>query len=76
VQANRVFVPRYRDVPFGAELRPLVREMLVENGVLNPDYTPNETTAARMGWALLDAAEAVELPRPVQQAAEAHFDER
>jgi hypothetical protein len=29
--------------------------MLVDNGILNPDFTPNEVTAARMGWPLADA---------------------
>ena len=27
---------------------------MVANGTLNPDYTPNETTAARLGWTLRD----------------------
>ena len=57
VQPNRSFVPRYRDVPFGAELRPEVRAMLVQNGTLNPDFTPNEANALRLGWALEDGSE-------------------
>ena len=52
VRENRSFVPVLRDVPFGAELAPQVRRLLVENGVLNADFTPNEGTAARMGWSL------------------------
>ena len=34
---------------------------LVENGILNPDFTPNEQTADRMGWTLTDPQPA-ELP--------------
>jgi hypothetical protein len=29
----------------------------VQNGILNPDYTPNEATAARLGWKLLEQDE-------------------
>ena len=54
VQANVSFVPRWRGVPFGAQLRPEVRQLLVENGTLNADFTPNEATAIAMGWALED----------------------
>lgn len=28
--------------------------MLVENGTLNPDFTPNEATAQRLGWKLVN----------------------
>jgi hypothetical protein len=55
VQPNRMFVPQRRDEPYGAALPPAVRQMLVDNGILNPDFTPNEVTAARMGWPLADA---------------------
>ena len=36
------------------QLRAEVRDLLVENGILNADFTPNATTAARMGWELRD----------------------
>lgn len=54
VTGNRTFVPRLRGVPFGEYLPEAVRRMLVENGTLNDDFTPNEGTAARMGWTLAD----------------------
>jgi len=52
IQANRAFVPTVRDQPFGAELPEEARRLLVENGTLEADYTPNEATARRNGWPL------------------------
>lgn len=52
IEPNRVFVPTVRGVPFGNAYRESYRQLLVENGILNPDYTPNEFTAARLGWTL------------------------
>ena len=34
-----------------------LRDILVANGILNSDYTPNEATAARLGWKLADLAD-------------------
>ncbi len=63
---NAAFRPQFRDEPFGAELPPAVRQLLVDNGTLNPDFTPNEHTAARMGWTLVDRPVASpKLPAPV-----------
>jgi len=31
-----------------------LRQLLVENGTLNSDFTPNEATAQRLGWKLID----------------------
>jgi len=53
---NRFFVPTERGVPFGTQYPEAVRQILVENGTLNPDYTPNEATAAANGWTLRDPA--------------------
>jgi hypothetical protein len=44
-------------VPFGTQFPEGLRRILVENGTLNADFTPNEATAARLGWELAD-------PRP------------
>jgi hypothetical protein len=44
-------------VPFGGQWPKELRDVLVRNGILNPDYTPNEATAARLGWTLLEAGE-------------------
>ncbi len=49
---NRAYRPKVRNVPYGAELPDEVRQILVQNGTLNTDYTPNEVTAARLGWRL------------------------
>lgn len=52
IRANRAYVPQVRGVPFGTQYPEAVRRILVENGTLNPDFTPNEATAARLGWPL------------------------
>ena len=52
VHDNRSFVPEVRGVPFGTQYPEALRRILVENGTLNPDFTPSEETAARNGWLL------------------------
>jgi len=54
---NSAFRPVVRGVPFGTQYPKALRDILVRNGVLNPDYTPNESTAARLGWTLEDPDE-------------------
>jgi hypothetical protein len=54
LRANESFRPRFRGVPFGHELPPSLRQVLVANGILNADFTPNEATAAALGWTLFD----------------------
>lgn len=51
------FRPEQRGVPFGGQWPKALRDILVQNGILNADYTPNEVTAARLGWELLGADE-------------------
>jgi hypothetical protein len=46
-----------RGVPYGTQYPQELRDILVGNGTLNADYTPNESTAARLGWRLVDAAD-------------------
>ena len=46
VRENRSFLPTEPGVPFGAQYPDGVRDMLVQNGILNADYTPNEATIA------------------------------
>jgi hypothetical protein len=62
LQPNSAFVPGVRGLPFGAALRPAQRQLLVENGTLNADFTPNEAMAAAQGWPLRD-------PTPAELAA-------
>jgi hypothetical protein len=52
---NKGYVPKVRGEAFGEVLRPAQRQRLVDNGTLNTDFTPNEATAARLGWRLKDA---------------------
>jgi len=54
---NSAFRPVVRGVPFGTQYPKAIRDLLVRNGVLNPDYTPNEATAARLGWKLKEPGE-------------------
>ncbi len=57
IRENHAFVPAKRGVPYGTQYPEDLRKVLVENGILNTDFTPNEATAARMGWTLVDPAE-------------------
>jgi hypothetical protein len=65
---NSAFQPEQRGVPFGGQWPKALRDILVKNGILNPDYTPNEATAARLGWRLLDADEMPKkgVPQPLK----------
>ena len=54
IQDNVTFRPCWKGVPFAPGLRQPLRDMLVESGLLGPDYTPDEATAARLGWNLLE----------------------
>jgi hypothetical protein len=54
---NTAFRPEVKGVPFGTQFPQALRDILVENGILNADYTPNEATAARLGWKLKDPDE-------------------
>jgi hypothetical protein len=56
VRENHAYVPEERGVPYGAQYPDELRRILVENGTLNPDFTPSEATAARLGWELRDPA--------------------
>jgi hypothetical protein len=51
---NTQFKPQYRGVPAFPEMPIGWRMILVENGILNPDFTPNEATYAKQGWTLID----------------------
>ena len=54
---NRSFVPSYRDIPFGTQFPAGLQRVLIENGILNEDLTPNAETAARLGWELREPSE-------------------
>ncbi len=49
---NESFVPEVAGVPFGTQYPEGLRRILVENGTLREDFTPNEETARRIGWRL------------------------
>jgi len=57
VRDNMAFVPTVRGVPFGTQYPAELRQLLVENGILNPDFTPNESMAASRGWTLVEAGD-------------------
>jgi len=50
--ANHNFVPEVAGVPFGTQYPESYRHILVENGILNADFTPNLATAQAQGWQL------------------------
>ncbi|MFT5049176.1 MAG: hypothetical protein ACI8QZ_000566 [Chlamydiales bacterium] len=52
VRENTSFVPTQAGVPFGTQYPAGLRQVLVENGTLNADGTPNEATAESMDWPL------------------------
>ena len=54
VEDQEYFRPSVRGVPFAMNHTKKFRDLLVANGTLNADYTPNEATAARLGWKLID----------------------
>jgi hypothetical protein len=55
VVGNTSFVPEVADVPFGTQYPESYRRILVENGLLNSDYTPNRATAEMLGRELAAA---------------------
>lgn len=55
VAENRAYRPTEVGLPFGEGLPEEVRQVLVDNGVLNADFTPNLETAQRLGWQLAPA---------------------
>ncbi|MHC4944463.1 MAG: FG-GAP repeat domain-containing protein [Planctomycetota bacterium] len=57
MEKNHAWIPEYRDRPYGTQYPEALRMILVKNGILNPDFTPNKKTAARMGWVLRDSEE-------------------
>ena len=61
IRSNVMFVPEKRGVAFGEYLAPEVRQMLVTNGTLKADFTPDEETAREMGWVLSDEPAAEKL---------------
>ena len=54
IRENRLYVPEVRGIPYGTQMREAQRQLLVDNGTLDPDFTPNEQKAAEMGWTLRD----------------------
>ncbi len=54
---NTSFQPEIKGVPFGTQYPKSYRDLLVKSGILNADYTPNEATAARLGWKLKEKSE-------------------
>ncbi|MEL6904455.1 MAG: VCBS repeat-containing protein [Planctomycetota bacterium] len=52
IRENTGYRPTVRGEAYGTQYPDTIRELLVENGTLNADYTPNESTAATLGWTL------------------------
>jgi hypothetical protein len=58
VAENQAYRPLYRGVPFGTQYPEEIQHILIDSGLLNADLTPNEDTAARLGWELEQAERA------------------
>ena len=69
VRKNVEFKPTRMGVPFGTQYPRAYRNLLVENGILNANYTPNLETAKRLGWALREPTQD-ELKAAVAEEAE------
>ncbi len=48
--ANVSYRPKVRGIPFGAQYPAVQRQMMVESGMLNADFTPNEAFMQSAGW--------------------------
>jgi hypothetical protein len=59
IRENTAFRPAQGNPTVGADLPPAARDLLVQNGILHPDYTLNLDTAARLGWEVLAEPQAV-----------------
>ena len=71
--SNSGFRPQVKGVPFGTQYPKALRDILVANGILNADYTPNEATAARLGWKL-ESLDDPDLNPELKQHAEGILD--
>ncbi len=56
IRENQGWIPEVRGVPFATQYPAALRRILVENGTLHEDFTPNEETAKRLGWTLREPA--------------------
>ncbi|MDP6386417.1 MAG: hypothetical protein QGI93_09515, partial [Planctomycetota bacterium] len=56
IQDNFSYWPMEADKPFATQYPDEYRQILVENGLLNPDFTPNEQTMALLEVAVEDYA--------------------
>ena len=59
----QIFQPRVRGVPYGQQFPEAYRKLLVANGILNADFTPNEVTARKLGWKLIEPEDVAPLDR-------------
>ena len=68
VRENVDFRPTLLGVPFGQQYPKSYRDLLVENGILNTNYTPNVQTALKNGWKLREPTQ-VEFERAMHSEA-------
>jgi len=65
IRPNTTIIPTYRGEPYATDKSERYQQILIQNGTLNPDLTPNEATARRLGWELTDREDEAR-PRPVR----------
>ncbi len=58
ITENTSFVPKLRGYPMEGYRPPHVERLMIQNGTLNPDLTPNEATAQAQAWELRDPSPA------------------
>ena len=78
-EENLTFVPEVRGIPFGKEYPESYRKLLVKNGILNADFTPNEDTARENGWKLVSPESVPALERhwlPAEERARLYKQEQ
>jgi hypothetical protein len=56
IRPTEFYKPRVSDASFASQI-PGVQQLLIANGTLNADGTPNQTTARRLGWQMKTQAE-------------------
>ncbi len=56
IRENVSFVPQELGQAFGTQYPAGLQAVLIANGILNPDGTPNEQTASEQGWDLRDVS--------------------
>ena len=61
IQPN-IVMPTYRGVPYAVGFSKKYQQIFIDNGILNPDLTPNEEICEKLGWRLKDPPPGIPMP--------------